>query len=300
MKYCHHRVPPTRRLAGFTLIELLSVVMIISILIALLIPALAGARRAAQRVQCASNLRQLTAALMNYAVAFKGSFPGNSGEINQYWYDRYAIGRYVKSPYEMSNSEQCVGSVFVCPADLDNSMRSYSMNVYASGFVSRFVKPHLEGDNPVGKLWNSAVGESSKMILLIESFSDEDWPAEDQAPVPGVGRTGQWSSPAVVGLSGRAPSSSIASTPGMRFISGGRSVPARFGDCASQICYSRHRSPKEPGTLGNASGMVNIGFADGHVGTFSTRELADENGRSTFEAMWSPIDRQVEDANPAQ
>jgi prepilin-type processing-associated H-X9-DG protein len=46
--------------------------------------------------------------------------------------------------------------------------------------------------------------------------------------------------------------------------------------------------------------MLNIGFADGHVGTLSARDLADENGRSTFEAMWSPIDRQIEDANPGQ
>ena len=67
---------------GLSLIELLTVVMIIGVLTALLIPALAGARRAAQRTQCASNLRQLTAAMMNYTVEFKGYFPGNVGAID--------------------------------------------------------------------------------------------------------------------------------------------------------------------------------------------------------------------------
>jgi prepilin-type N-terminal cleavage/methylation domain-containing protein/prepilin-type processing-associated H-X9-DG protein len=278
-----------RGLRGFTLIELLTVVMIIGVLIALLIPALAGARRAAQRTQCASNLRQLCAAMMNYTVEFKGAFPGNVGALNVYWYNRDAIGRYIKAPYEMSNSEQCVGSVFVCPSDLPGAQRSYSMNVYASSIVSPFVQQALDRDPPMGRLWKSNVSNSSNMILLIESFSQEDWPAENMANNIGVGRTGEWASPAVVGFVGQSP--------GDRFVSGGPSVPARFGDCASQVCYFRHRLPRQPGSLGDAMGQVHIGFADGHVSLHTQKDLVDQTtGRSTFNAMWSPNDREIEDA----
>jgi prepilin-type N-terminal cleavage/methylation domain-containing protein/prepilin-type processing-associated H-X9-DG protein len=51
---------------GFTLVELLVVVTVIAILAALLWPALIGARLAAYRIQCASNLHQIGVALALY------------------------------------------------------------------------------------------------------------------------------------------------------------------------------------------------------------------------------------------
>ncbi len=58
-------IPPRR---AFTLIELLVVVSIISVLIAVLLPALRNARDAARAVGCAANQRQLGIAFQNYST----------------------------------------------------------------------------------------------------------------------------------------------------------------------------------------------------------------------------------------
>ena len=57
---------------GFTLIELLVVIAIIALLIGLLAPSLAGARRTAQSARCLSNQRQLVTAWTLYADAHDG------------------------------------------------------------------------------------------------------------------------------------------------------------------------------------------------------------------------------------
>lgn len=63
------------RRRAFTLVELMVVVGIIAVLIAILMPAMGKAREQARRAVCASNLRQIGTAAVNFAGSHGGRFP---------------------------------------------------------------------------------------------------------------------------------------------------------------------------------------------------------------------------------
>jgi prepilin-type N-terminal cleavage/methylation domain-containing protein len=74
---CH---PPSAILPGFTLVELLVVIAVITLLIALLLPALSKARLTARRLQGSVHLRQIVTADLCYAQDWKDSlFPSYTG-----------------------------------------------------------------------------------------------------------------------------------------------------------------------------------------------------------------------------
>ena len=101
------------RSRGFTLIELLVVIAIIGILAAILFPAFAKARAAAQRTSCVSNLRQIGMGLLQYIEQYDGTMPAsawggpnfNSNSTNRY--------KWMDAMYPFIRDE----NFFVCPSD---------------------------------------------------------------------------------------------------------------------------------------------------------------------------------------
>lgn len=60
---------------AFTLIELLVVIAIIAVLLAILLPSIAGVRRSARQSLCLSNVRQLTMGVITYTNDYRESLP---------------------------------------------------------------------------------------------------------------------------------------------------------------------------------------------------------------------------------
>jgi prepilin-type N-terminal cleavage/methylation domain-containing protein len=96
---------------GFTLIELLVVISIIALLIAILLPALEGARREARRIQCMSRLKQIATGTFIYAVDYKDHLPARPGS-----------GPGNVRPHTMAYGTVDLNKAFIAPYLVDREM----------------------------------------------------------------------------------------------------------------------------------------------------------------------------------
>jgi prepilin-type N-terminal cleavage/methylation domain-containing protein/prepilin-type processing-associated H-X9-DG protein len=97
------RLRPIEGRAAFTLVELLTVIAIIGVLMALILPAIQGAREAARRLQCGSSMRQMGVALMNYELAHK-EFPAGAKTLSKPPHDEKFFWSGAILPYVELNS----------------------------------------------------------------------------------------------------------------------------------------------------------------------------------------------------
>jgi len=122
-----------RRGTHFTLIELLVVIAIITILAALLLPALQRAKEKTKQVSCSNNLKQLGMCAIEYSGDSKGTFPLGRTKAGIYWTTYLA-------PYANSTK------IYKCPSGKTTS--------YFSG-ATNYAYNDRCGDEYYWDTWNS-------------------------------------------------------------------------------------------------------------------------------------------------
>lgn len=149
-----YSIGPARR--GFTLIELLTVIAIIGVLAAIIIPTVGKVRDNGRLAKSTSNVRQLSLACGLYAAQNKGQYPSDysltgTATPSQWWMDmKTGVWAMVAgSPSTFSGSptrQQRAGTAFESPNLEDDGnvsafenkpAISYSMNRYISSQVNR-------------------------------------------------------------------------------------------------------------------------------------------------------------------
>jgi len=149
---------PSTPIRAFTLIELLVVIAIIAILAAMLLPALAAAKRKAWKISCTSNLHQIGLAMRMFADDNSELYPESGGDI--YWGTTDA-GTGKPSWMEQIVSYAGNTNVYNCPGNVQLPVPFQGPFNYFNGARAAF----LAAGNQAAAVKGSAILFSSAYVL---------------------------------------------------------------------------------------------------------------------------------------
>ena len=238
------------RKTGFTLIELLIVIAIIAILAAILFPVFATAREKARQSSCASNLKQIILADLQYSQDYdEMSVPVRTGSSVIIWNWCYCIYPYIKTV-----------NVFHCPSQaLPGSFLDYTYN-YQIAFSAVTGAPLRNlssiSQPAVTVAFADALGESPQSTPTL---------AQDLGNTPVTDLTSQLGDTLGFSMACGAP--------------GGCSVTAtgEYGMLYGPIANQEHSCEGAVAAVRH-SGGANYALMDGHVKWFLATPIAGQMG----------------------
>jgi prepilin-type N-terminal cleavage/methylation domain-containing protein/prepilin-type processing-associated H-X9-DG protein len=155
---------PSARSAAFTLIELLTVIAIIGILAAIIIPVVGSVRRSSQNASCSSNLRQWGQAILLYSVDHQGNYvirgTSNAGSDMTWQAVSTNANNMLYGAYVPHSS--LIGIIRTCPVGTDSSGSSYVIN-----------RPYISGTtvSPLDKVPLKQVRNPTRFMLMSDMAS---------------------------------------------------------------------------------------------------------------------------------
>ena len=263
---------------GFTLIELLVVISILTLLIALLLPALGSARSSARAIGCMSNMRQLGVAYQAYAGDYQDQLAASrsytNGEVvngwSLAWGARYMIWGAYLWPYVSGNID-----VFIDPAhNYQQYVGTYTGDPAVTGAEPMWWDNYGDNKYILGSATLYAVHSDPSLVRRFRRLVELPWPQENGLLIDaGIYNFDWWG---IIKLVTSHPSASY-------FVPGAHDA---LGPPASSYTF-----PQEV-TEGRHPGRgVHILYGDGHVERHNGKVLRDRAnvvGAQNDDRLWNP------------